>query len=108
MLRRPVEPSVYTSIAFIDRLIYEGIDPSVGFVDGACDNIMVLLWVNLCKAELFHLEGPWRHVDQVEAATGYWVHRFKTVPIHSSIDDLTPFELEGLDYALAQPLERAG
>ena len=31
----PVEPSVYTSIAFTDRLVDEGIDPSVGSVGDA-------------------------------------------------------------------------
>jgi putative transposase len=100
--------SVYTSIAFTDRLIDEGIDPSVGSVGDAYDNSMAESQIGLYKTELIHHEGPWRNVDQVEAATAEWVHWFNTERIHSSIDDLTPIELEQLDYALTEPLERAG
>jgi hypothetical protein len=108
VLLPPVEPSVYTSIAFTDRLIDEGIDPSVGSVGDAYDNSMAESQIGLYKSELIHHEGPWRNVDQVEAATADWVHWFNTERTHSSIDDLTPIELEGLDYALTEPLERAG
>ena len=44
----------------------------------------------------------------VEAATADWVQWFNTERIHSSIDDLTPIELEQLEYALTEPLEQAG
>lgn len=64
--------------------------------------------IGLYKSELIHHEGPWRNVDQVEAATADWVHWFNTERIHSSIDDITPIELEGLDYALTEPLDRVG
>ncbi|TXK52137.1 IS3 family transposase, partial [Salinibacterium sp. dk5596] len=100
--------SVYTSIAFTDRLVEEGIDPSVGSVGDAYDNALAESQIGLYKTELIHHEGPWRDVDQVEAATAGWVHWFNTERIHGSIHDLTPVELEHLDYALTEPLERAG
>ena len=100
--------SVYTSIAFTDRLVGEGIDPSVGSVGDAYDNSLAESQIGLYKSELIHHEGPWRDVDQVEAATASWVLWFNTERTHSSIDDFTPVELEQLDYAHTEPLERAG
>ena len=100
--------SVYTSIAFTDRLVDEGIDASVGSVGDAYDNALAESQIGLYKSELIHHEGPWRDVDQVEAATANWVLWFNTERTHASIDDLTPIELEHVDYALTQPLERAG
>ena len=90
------------------RLIDESIDPSVGSVGDAYDNSMAESQIGPYKSELIHHEGPWRNVEQVEAATADWVHWFNTERIHSSIDDLTPIELEGLDYALTKPLDRVG
>ncbi|WP_448231760.1 integrase core domain-containing protein [Microbacterium lacticum] len=51
---------------------------------------------------------PWRDVDQVEAATASWVLWFNTERTHGSIDDLTPLEVEQLDYARNEPVEQAG
>ncbi|GGM62094.1 hypothetical protein GCM10010489_37040 [Microbacterium saperdae] len=100
--------SVYTSIAFTDRLVDEGIDPSVGSVGDAYDNSLAESQIGLYKSELIHHEGPWRDVDQVEAATASWVLWFNTERTHGSIDDLTPLEVEQLDYARNEPVERAG
>jgi putative transposase len=100
--------NVYTSIAFTDRLVDEGIDPSVGSVGDAYDNSLAESQIGLYKSELIHHEGPWRDVDQVEAATASWVLWFNTERTHSSIDDLTPLEVEQLDYARNEPVERAG
>ena len=100
--------SVYTSIAFTDRLIDEGIDPSVGSVGDAYDNSLAESQIGLYKSELIHHEGPWRDVDQVEAATASWVLWFSTERTHGSIDDLTPLEVEQLDYARNEPVEQAG
>lgn len=100
--------SAYTSIAFTDRLVGEGIDPSVGFVGDAYDNSLAESQIGIYKSELIHHEGPCRDIDHVEAATASWVHWFNIERTHSSIDDLTPVELEQLDYALTEPLERTG
>ena len=50
----------------------------------------------------------WIRRDQVEVATASWVQSFNTERTHGSIDDLTSLEAERLDYALPEPLERAG
>lgn len=98
--------NVYTPVAFADRLIDEGIDPSARSVGDAYDNLMVESQIGLCKWELIHHEVPWRNVDQVAEATADWVHWFNTKRIHSSIDDLTLIELDGLDWAFTEPFER--
>lgn len=59
--------SVYTSIAFTDQLVDEGVDPSVGSVGDAYDNSLAESQIGLYKSELIHHEGPWRDVEQVEA-----------------------------------------
>ena len=108
VLLPPVEPSVYTSIAFTDRLVDEGIDTSVGSVGDAYDNSLAESQIGLYKSELIHPDGPWRDVDQVEAAIASWVLWFNTERTHGSIDDLTPLEVEQLDYARIKPVTRAG
>ncbi len=100
--------SVYTSIAFTDRLIDEGIDPSVGSVGDAYDNALAESQIGLYKTELIHHQGPWRDVSHVEAATADWVHWFNTDRTHSTIWDLTPLEAERLSYAPRTALETAG
>jgi putative transposase len=100
--------SVYTSIAFTDRLIGEGIDASVGSVGDAYDNALAESQIGLFKTELIHQRGPWRDVDHVEAATADWVHYFNTERTHASIWDLTPIEIEQISYAPQQALEPVG
>ena len=63
--------------------------------------------IGLYKSELIHLEGPWRDVAHVEAATAEWVSWFNNERMHGSLDDLTPLEIEQIDYARHQPLETA-
>lgn len=38
--------------------------------------------------------GAWRDIDQLEAATAFWVQRFDTARTHGSIGDLTHVELD--------------
>lgn len=79
-----------------------------GPVGDAYDNSLAESQIGLYKSELIHHEGPWRDVDQVEAATASWVLWFNTERTHGSIDDLTPLEVEQLDYARNEPVEQAG
>ena len=105
MLLRLVEPKVYTSIAFTERLADEDIDASVGSVGDAYDNALAESQIGLYKSEVIHHDGPWRDIAHVEAATAEWVSWFNSDRIHGSLDDLTPIEVEQLDYAHHQPLE---
>jgi len=70
--------SQYTSIAFTQRLIDEGVDASVGSVGDAYDNALAESHMGLYKSELIHSYGPWKGLEHVEAATLDWVHWFNT------------------------------
>ena len=100
--------SQYTSIAFTDRLVEAGIDPSVGSVGDAYDNALAETHIGLFKSELIHPHGPWRDRDHVEAATLDWVNWFNTERPHESIDDLTPIHTEELHYRYRASLAEAG
>ena len=91
--------SQYTSFAFTQRLIDEGVDASVGSVGDAYDNALAESQIGLYKTELIRPEGPWRDVDHVELGTLEWVDWFNTERPHESIDDLTPIQAEEVHYA---------
>ncbi|GFG87946.1 hypothetical protein MALGJ_46220 [Mycolicibacter algericus] len=88
----------YTSVAFTQRLIDEGVDPSVGSVGDALDNALAETTVGSFKNELIHRQGPWRDVSQVELATAEWVDWFNTERPHDYLDDFTPAAVEALHY----------
>jgi putative transposase len=100
--------SQYTSIAFTERLVQAGADPSAGSVGDAYDNALAETTTGLYKTELIKAEGPWRDLDQVEAATLEWVHWYNTERTHEAIDDLTPVAAEELHYRFRATLDRAG
>ena len=77
MLRRPLEPKQYTSIAFTERLAAAGAQPSVGTVGDAYDNALAESVIGLFKTELIKPQGPWRTAEQVELATLHYVDWFK-------------------------------
>ena len=106
--RRFPEPEQYTSIAFTGRLAQAGADPSVGSVGDAYDNALAETTIGLYKTELIKAEGPWRDLDQVEAATLEWVHWYNTERTHEAIGDLTPVAAEQLHYRFRATLEQAG
>lgn len=61
--------SQYTSIAFTDKLIEEGIDASIGSTGSSYDNALAETINGLYKTELIKPRGPWRTVKHVEIAT---------------------------------------
>jgi len=100
--------SQYTSIAFTQRLLDAGADPSVGSVGDAFDNALAETTVGSFKNELIRRQGPWRDVNHVEAETLHWVHWFNTARPHEALDDLTPEVVEQLHYARRTTLAEAG
>lgn len=90
--------SQYTSIAFTQRLIDEGVDPSVGSVGDAFDNALAESTVGSFKTELIRRQGPWRDVDHVEIETLNWVDWFNTERPHESLNDFTPAAAEQFHY----------
>jgi putative transposase len=100
--------SQYTSFAFTQRLVDEGVDASVGSVGDAYDNALAESQIGAYKTELIRPEGPWRDVDHVELATLEWVDWFNHERPHESIDDLTPIEAEQTHYAARNRLSPPG
>jgi putative transposase len=100
--------SQYVSIAFTERLVQAGADPSVGSVGDAYDNALAETTIGLYKTELIKAHGPWRDLDQVEAATLEWVHWYNTERTHEAVDDLTPVAAEELHYRFRAALDQAG
>lgn len=88
----------YTAVAFTQRLLDEGIDPSVGSVGDALDNALAETTVGSFKNELIRRQGPWRDVNHVELGTAEWVHWFNTERPHEYLDDFTPEAVEKLHY----------
>lgn len=99
--------SQYTSIAFTQRLIEAGVDPSVGSVGDAYDNALAESQIGLYKSELIDHQ-PWRDKEHVEIETLDWVHWFNTERPHESIDDLTPVQAEQLHHAHRTRLAETG
>ena len=90
--------SQYTSIAFTERLADAGIDASVGSVGDAYDNALAESVIGLFKTELIKPRGPWRTVEEVEAATLHYVHWFNHDRLLETNGDLPPIELEQAYY----------
>jgi putative transposase len=82
--------SQYTSVALTQRLLDEGIDPSVGSVGDALDNALAEITVGSFNNELIRRQGPRRDLDAVELGTGEWVHWFNTERPHEHLDDFPP------------------
>ena len=68
----------YTSIAFAETLVLEGITASIGSVGDACNNARAVTTIGLFKTEAVgrrspFLAGPLRTIDDVEYTTIEWV-----------------------------------
>ena len=87
--------SQYTSIRFSERLAEAGIQPSVGAVGSSYDNALAETINGLYKTELIKPRKPWRTIEDVEVATGEWVHWFNHRRLYEYCGDIPPIELEG-------------
>jgi putative transposase len=99
--------SQYTSIAFAETLVLEGIAASIGSVGDAYDNALAETTIGLFKTEAVgrgspFLTGPLRIIDDVEYATMEWVDWFNNRRLHSSLDYVPPEEYESAYYAQTQ------
>ena len=98
----------YTSVAFTQRLLDEGVDPSVGSVGDALDNALAETTVGSFKNELIRRQGPWHDVNHVELGTAEWVQWFNTERPHEYLDDFTPEAVEKLHYDHRHTPPKAG
>lgn len=96
--------SQYTSIAFSETLVLEGIAASIGSIGDAYDNALAETTIGLFKTEAIgrgspFLSGPLRTLDDVEYATMEWVDWFNNRRLHSLLDYVPPEEYETAYYA---------
>jgi putative transposase len=82
--------SQYTSIAFTQRLIAAGVDPSVGSVGDAYDNALAESVIGLFKTEMVKPAGPWRTAEQLEIATLEYVDWFTRRRLYEACGDIPP------------------
>jgi transposase InsO family protein len=104
VLHPPVESCQYTSIAFAETLVLEGIAASIGSVGDACDNALAETTIGLFKTEAISTSspfrsGPLRTLDDVEYATMEWVDWYNNRRLHSGLDYVPPEEYESTYYA---------
>lgn len=104
--------SQYTSIAFAETLVLEGIAASIGSVGDAYDNALAETTIGLFKTEAVgrgspFLTGPLRIIDDVEYAAMEWVDWFNNRRLHSVLDYVPPEEYEAAYYAQSQESQPA-
>jgi transposase InsO family protein len=101
--------SQYLAIRYTERLLEEGIDPSVGSVGDSYDNAMAESIIGLFKTEVIRPGGPWRNLEAVEYATLEWVDWFNNRRLLGPIGDIPPVEFEQAYYdTLEAPAEAVG
>jgi transposase InsO family protein len=96
--------SQYTSIAFAETLVLEGIAASIGSVGDAYDNALAETTIGMFKTEAITLgspfrTGPLRTLDDIEYITMEWVDWFNNRRLHSLLDYVPPEEYETAYYA---------
>jgi putative transposase len=104
--------SQYTSIAFAETLVLEGIAASIGSVGDANDNALAETTIGLFKTEAVgrgspFLNGPLPTIDDVEYTTMEWVDWFNNRRLHSQLDYVPPEEYEAAYYAHSQTSQPA-
>lgn len=87
--------SQYTSLAFSQKLIDNGINGSIGRVGTAYDNALMESTIGLYKTELINVRRrSWRSRQEIETATTAWVAWFNQRRLHSALDYQSPNQYE--------------
>jgi transposase InsO family protein len=101
--------SQYTALTYTERLEDIGASPSIGTVGDSYDNAMAESVNVLFKTELHRNPaalqnngGPWKGLDDLEAATCAWVAWFNSERLHSALENKTPEEVEAEYYDRSQ------
>ena len=90
--------SQYLAIRYTERLVEEGIAPSVGSVGDSYDNALAETVIGLFKTEVIRPRGPWRSLAAVEFATLEWVDWFNNRRLLEPIGHVPPAEAEAAYY----------
>lgn len=101
--------SQYLAIRYSERLVDEGIKPSVGSTGDSYDNALAESIIGLFKTEVIRRQGPWKNIDSVECATLEWVDWFNNRRLLEPIGNIPPAEYEEMYYTgLEAPAMIAG
>src|SRR5690606_17222557 len=85
----------FTSLAFSQKLIDQGMLGSIGRVGAAYDNALMESTIGLYKAELIRSAArAWTSRQEVETATTAWVAWFNHHRLHSKLEYLSPTQYE--------------
>jgi len=99
----------YLSIRYTERLLEEGIEPSVGSVGDSYDNALAETVNGLFKTELIRRHGPWQNIDHLERAVLEWVDWWNNRRILGPLGFVSPKEFEAHYYEQnEQPAMAAG
>ena len=90
--------SQYTSVAFGESLVNNGIVPSTGSVGDSYDNALMECINGLYKNECIKPEGPIRTLAHAEYATAEWVDWYNHDRLHSTLNYQSPTEYEQAHY----------
>ena len=96
VLRRPVEPKQYTSVAFGQRCSNMGVRPSMGSIGDAYDNAMAESFFASLECELID-RRRWRTQAEAKLAVFQYIEGFYNPRRrHSALDYLSPINYEQL------------
>lgn len=90
--------SQYTSVRFTERLLEEGIDPSIGTAGDAHDNSLAESINGLYKTELIKPRRPWRNAAHVSVETATYIDWFNNKRLYEYCGDIPPAKLEEVYY----------
>ena len=99
--------SQYLAIRYTERLVEEGIEPSVGSVGDLYDNALAETVIGLFKTEVIRPRGPWRSLEAVEFATLEWVDWFNNRRLLAPIGNVPPAEAEAAYYDALETADMA-
>ena len=99
--------SQHLAIRYTERLVEEGIEPSVGSAGDSYDNALAETVIGLFKTEVIRPRGPWRSLEAVEFATLEWVNWFNNRRLLEPIGHIPPAEAEAAYYEQIDMQQRA-
>lgn len=89
--------SQYTSIAYTERIVELGMEPSIGSVGDAYDNAMAEAWVGTIKSELIQgrIMGGFEHTEHEILG---WISWYNRERLHEELGYRPPAEFEAIHY----------
>jgi len=104
LLRRPVEPKQYTSVAFGKRCGEAGVRPSMGSVGDAYDNAMAESFFSTLEAELLSRRRFASQAEARMACFSYIEGWYNPARLHSGLGYRSPMTYEAeREAALTEP-----